>query len=677
MTPTQRAAALRTALDRANHAYYVLDAPEISDAEYDRLLRELQELEASHPELRTPDSPTQRIGAEPAAALVKHTHRRPMLSLANAFTPEELTAWEDRNAGLNPEAREGGYTTEVKIDGAAVSLTYEKGRFVTGCTRGNGLVGEVITENLKTIPDLPLVLKGKGHPGLMEIRGEVYFPRAAFSRLNAQRERDGEPPFANPRNASAGSLRQLDPRITRRRRLRLFVFHLEVIEGALKSSRQSQVLDQLEEWGFPVEPHRARCADLAAVQAKVAEYEGLLDTLPFDADGVVVKIDRLTLHEDLGVVGGREPRWAVARKFAPEVAITRLLDIQVNVGRTGALTPYAVLEPVEIGGVTVSTATLHNEDQIEQKEIRIGDWVEVVRAGEVIPQVLGPLRDRRTGHEKTFRMPERCPACSTPVERPADEVIRYCPNATCPGRVLEGIVHYASREAMDIRGLGYERVRQLLDNGLIHDVADLYLIRREQLLELERFAEQLADQLLAGIAASKARPLSTLLFAVGIRHVGKSVAQILARRFGTLESIMAADGETIGEVPGVGPTIAEAVVSFFKEPRNRQLIHRLVEAGVGIPEPDAISAGGPLEGKSYVLTGTLPTLSRGEAAGLIERAGGRVTGGVTRKTDVVVAGADAGAKLERAQSLGIEVIDEAELLRRVGDKALRDGESGA
>jgi len=676
MTPSQRAESLRRSLDRANHAYYVLDAPEISDAEYDRLLRELQALEAAHPELRTPDSPTQRVGAEPAAALVKHTHRRPMLSLANAFTPEELTAWEDRNAGLNPEAREGGYTSEVKIDGAAVSLTYERGRFVTGCTRGNGLVGEVITENLKTIPDLPLVLKGKSHPGLMEIRGEVYFPRSAFTRLNAQRERDGEPPFANPRNAAAGSLRQLDPRITRRRRLRLFCFHLEIIEGTLETSYQWQVLDQLEAWGFPVEAHRARCANLAAVQAKVAEYEGLLDTLPFDADGVVVKIDRLTLHDDLGVVGGREPRWAVARKFAPDVAITRLLDIQVNVGRTGALTPFAVLEPVEIGGVTVSTATLHNEDQIEQKEIRIGDWVEVVRAGEVIPQVLGPLRDRRTGDEKPFRMPERCPACGTPVERPPDEVMRYCPNATCPGRVLEGIVHFASREAMDIRGLGYERVRQLLDNGLIHDVADLYLVRREQLLELERFAEQSADQLVAGIAASKARPLSTLLFAVGIRHVGKNVAQILARRFGTLEAIVAADAETIGEVPGVGPTIAEAVVSFFREPRNRRLIQRLVEAGVGTPEPNAIAAGGPLEGKSYVLTGTLPTLSRGEAAGLIERAGGRVTGGVTKKTDVVVAGADAGAKLARAQSLGIEVIDEAELLRRVGDKALRDAESG-
>jgi len=676
MTPSQRAATLRATLDRANHAYYVLDAPEISDAEYDRLLRELQALEAAHPRLRTPDSPTQRVGAEPASALVKHTHQRPMLSLANAFTPEELTAWEDRNAGLNPEARDGGYTTEVKIDGAAVSLTYEKGRFVIGCTRGNGLVGEVITENLKTIPDLPLVLKGRSHPALIEIRGEVYFARAAFARLNAQRERDGEPPFANPRNAAAGSLRQLDPRITRKRRLRLFCFHLEIIEGSLKASHQWQVLDQLEEWGFPVEPHRARCADLAAVQAKVAEYEGLLDELPFDADGVVVKIDRLTLHEDLGVVGGREPRWAVARKFAPEVAITRLLDIQVNVGRTGALTPFAVLEPVEVGGVTVSTATLHNEDQIEQKDIRAGDWVEVVRAGEVIPQVLGPLRDRRTGKEKKFRMPEHCPACGTAVERPADEVIRYCPNATCVGRVLEGIVHFASREAMDIRGLGYERVRQLLDHKVIHDVADLYHIRRERLLELERFADQSTDQLLAGIAASKGRPLSTLLFGIGIRHVGKNVAQLLARRFGTLEAIMAADDATIGDVPGVGPAIADAVVSFFREPRNRKLVERLVAAGVGTVEPNAISAGGPLEGKAYVLTGTLPNLSRTEAAALIERAGGRVTGGVTKQTDVVVAGADAGAKLERATSLGIEVIDEAELLRRVGDKALRDSESG-
>ena len=666
MTPTARAAELRSLLTRANHAYYVLDAPEISDAEYDLALRELQKLEADHPELQVPDSPTLRVGSEPASALAKHTHRRRMLSLANAFNDEELLAWEERNARINPEVATAGYTTEIKIDGSAVSLTYEKGRLVSGATRGNGQVGEVITANLRTLPDIPLVLSGKGHPALMEIRGEVYFSRDAFARLNAEREKEAEPLYANPRNAAAGSLRLLDARITRSRRLRMFAFHVEVIDGALEARTQWDVLETLAGWGFQVEPHRARCADLEAVRRKVAEYEAVIPTLPFDADGVVVKLDRLALHEDLGVVGDREPRWAIARKFAPEVAVTKLLDIRVNVGRTGALNPYAVLEPVEVGGVTVSNATLHNEDQIRQKDLRIGDWVEVVRAGEVIPQVLGPVVARRDGSERPFEMPERCPVCDTPVEHPADEAMRYCPNATCAGRVLEGIVHFAAREAMDIRGLGYERVRQLLDAGLIRDVADLFGLRVEQLVELDRFAEQSAEQLVAAIAASKARPLSTLLFGIGIRHVGKTVAQLVARRFGTLQSLMAADQEAFNAVPGVGPAIAEALAHFFAEPRNRDLVERLIQAGVETSEPMAISAGGPLEGKNYVLTGTLDGLSRSEAAALIEQAGGRVTTSVTKKTDTVVAGADAGSKLEKARSLGIEIIDEAELRRRTG-----------
>ncbi|HKV76090.1 MAG TPA: NAD-dependent DNA ligase LigA [Gemmatimonadales bacterium] len=666
MTPTARAAELRSLLTRANHAYYVLDAPEISDAEYDLALRELQKLEADHPELQVPDSPTLRVGSEPASALAKHTHRRRMLSLANAFNDEELLAWEERNARINPEVTAAGYTTEIKIDGSAVSLTYEKGRLVSGATRGNGQVGEVITANLRTLPDIPLVLSGKGHPALMEIRGEVYFSRDAFARLNAEREKEAEPLYANPRNAAAGSLRLLDARITRSRRLRMFAFHVEVIDGALEARTQWDVLETLAGWGFQVEPHRARCADLEAVRRKVAEYEAVIPTLPFDADGVVVKLDRLALHEDLGVVGDREPRWAIARKFAPEVAVTKLLDIRVNVGRTGALNPYAVLEPVEVGGVTVSNATLHNEDQIRQKDLRIGDWVEVVRAGEVIPQVLGPVVARRDGSERPFEMPERCPVCDTPVEHPADEAMRYCPNATCAGRVLEGIVHFAAREAMDIRGLGYERVRQLLDAGLIRDVADLFGLRVEQLVELDRFAEQSAEQLVAAIAASKARPLSTLLFGIGIRHVGKTVAQLVARRFGTLQSLMAADQEAFNAVPGVGPAIAEALAHFFAEPRNRDLVERLIQAGVETSEPMAISAGGPLEGKNYVLTGTLDGLSRSEAAALIEQAGGRVTTSVTKKTDTVVAGADAGSKLEKARSLGIEIIDEAELRRRTG-----------
>ncbi|HOX20330.1 MAG TPA: NAD-dependent DNA ligase LigA [Gemmatimonadales bacterium] len=668
MSPAERAAELRRLIDRANIAYYVHDAPEIPDAEYDRLFRELREIEAAHPEIATPDSPTQRIGAEPATALRKHTHLRPMLSLANAFSDVELAAWEDRNARLNADVRHGGYTTEIKIDGAAVNLTYAGGRFVTGATRGNGTVGEEVTANLRTIPGLPLILQGQGHPGLMEIRGEVYFSRKAFERLNADREAAGDPPFANPRNAAAGSLRQLDARITRSRRLGLFAFHVEVVEGTLKAATQWEVLDQLEAWGLPVAPHRARHPDLAAVQQAVARYETMIRTLPFEADGVVVKIDTLPLHDDLGVVGGREPRWAVARKFAPEVAVTRLLEIRVNVGRTGALTPWAVLEPVELGGVTISSATLHNDEIIAQKDIRIGDWVEIVRAGEVIPQVMGPLRERRDGSEVEFAMPEECPVCGTPVDRPADEVVRYCPNVSCPGRILEGIVHFASREAMDIRGLGYERVRQLLDAKLIRDVADLYELDAERLIALERFAEQSAAQLVKSIADSKARPLSTLLFGLGIHHVGKTVAVLLARRFGTMAALRDASEEAINEVPGVGPVIAAAVHHFFRTARNRHLVERLERLGLGMTEPDATVTDGPFTGMTVVLTGTLPTLSRTEATALVERAGGHVSGSVSKKTSLVVAGSDAGSKLEKATALGVPVIDEAELLRRVAPR---------
>lgn len=661
-----RAADLRLQIARANHAYYTLDAPEIADAEYDRLFRELQALEAAHPALLTPDSPTQRVGGAPAESLVKVAHRRPMLSLANAFSDEELDAWEERNARLNPDVVGAGYTTEVKIDGTAISLTYAAGRLASGATRGNGTTGENVTANLRTIPDIPLQLRGQDHPALMEIRGEVYFPLAGFARLNRRREAEGEPLFANPRNAAAGALRQLDPAITRSRRLRMFAFQVEVIEGQLPARTQREMLDLLVGWGFEVEPHRSWAADLAGVKAKVAEYEGLLGSLPFGADGVVVKVDRRDLQEDLGVVGGREPRWAIARKFAPEVAVTRLLEIRVNVGRTGALNPWAVLEPVELGGVTVSSATLHNEEIIAQKDIRIGDWVEVVRAGEVIPQVVGPLRERRDGSERPFVLPDRCPACGEPVERPDGEVMAYCTNPRCPGRIFEGIVHFAGRDAMDIRGLGVERVRQLLDSGLIRDAGDLYRVTAEQLRELDRFADQSADQLVKAIAASRAQPLSVLLFALGIRHVGRNVAILLARHFGSLEALAAADEEAVNAVPGVGPTIAAAVVAWFGDARNRELVERLRAAGLTFTEPTAVVAGGPLSGKAVVLTGTLPTLSRGEATALIERAGGRVTGGVSRKTDLVVAGEEAGAKLAKAQELGITIWDEGQLLQHLG-----------
>jgi DNA ligase (NAD+) len=663
-SPAKRAGELREQLDRANVAYYVLDAPEIPDAEYDRLFRELQALERDHPELKTPDSPTQRVGAAPSSALAKHTHLRPMISLANAFDSEELVAWEDRNARINPDVRKAGYTTEVKIDGAAVSLTYEAGRLVRGATRGNGIIGEDITANLRTIPDVPLALKGGNHPALMEIRGEVYFTYAAFTRLNREREKEGEPLFANPRNAAAGGLRQLDPNVTRKRRLRMFAFHIEVVEGRLAAATHWDVLELLHAWGFQVEEHRARLPDLAAVTRRIDEYERLLPTLPFQADGVVVKVDRVSLHDDLGIVGGREPRWAVARKFAPEVAVTRVREIRVNVGRTGALNPYAVLEPVECGGVTVSNATLHNEDLIAQKDIREGDWVEIIRAGEVIPQVVGPIRDRERG-ARPWKMPDKCPACGTPVERMPDEAMRFCPNASCPGRILESIVHFASRDAMDIRGLGYERVRQLLDAGLVRTVADLYRIRVEQLVTLERFARQSATQLVNAIDASRKQPLSVLIFGLGIRHVGKTVAALLARHFGTLDRLRAATAEDINSVPGVGMVIAEAVTSFFHNPDNQSLVDDLAALGLNLAEPESAPSDGPLRGKTYVVTGTLPTLSRADATRLIERAGGRVAGSVSRKTDALVAGGDAGGKLEKAKELGVQVIDEAELLRRV------------
>jgi DNA ligase (NAD+) len=664
-----RAAALRAQLDRANIAYYRHDAPEISDAEYDRLFRELLALEAEHPALAVPDSPTQRLGAEPASALVKCTHRRPMLSLANAFDEAELTAWEERNARLMPEVRAAGYVTEVKIDGTAVNLTYERGRLVLGATRGNGVIGEDVTANLRTIHDVPLALKGDGFPALAEIRGEVYLPYESFRRINAQREAAGEPLFANPRNAAAGALRQLDPSITRRRRLGFFAFAIESVEGTVPARTHWEELDLLEAWGFPVEPHRAGLPDLAAVHRRIRDYERLLPTLPFQADGVVVKVNLLALHEELGIVGSREPRWAVARKFAPEVGVTQLRDILINVGRTGALNPYAVLEPVEVSGVTVSAATLHNEEIIAQKGLMIGDWVEVVRAGEVIPQVVGALVERRTGAERPFAMPDRCPVCGTPVERPEGEAMRYCPNVSCPSRLLEGLVHFASRGAMDIRGLGYERARLLVERGLVHDVADLYEITAEQLLELDGFARQSADQLVRAIDDSRTRPLSLVLFGLGIRHVGQTVAQLLARRFGTMDALLDAPGDAIEAVPGVGPTIAQAVTAFFQEERNRTLVERLGRLGLTMTEPRATPRGGSLDGKTYVLTGTLPSLSRSEAAALIEAAGGRVSGSVSRKTDAVVAGADAGGKLDKARTLGVEIIDEAELLRRVGRTA--------
>ena len=667
MKPAARAAELRRILERANHAYYILDKPEMSDAEYDRLFRELQDLEAKNPGLQTPDSPTLRIGGEPATGFHKHRHLVPMLSLANAFTEAELQEWEERNARLVPEVKEAGYTLEVKIDGAAVSLTYENGVLVTGVTRGNGTEGEDVTPNLRTVLDLPLRLRGKGWPKKMEVRGEVYLPKSQFAETNKQREKAGEPPYANPRNAAAGALRQLDPKKTRARGLRVFTFQVEAPGQKLDVDSQHELLESLLAWGLPVETHHKRAKDLAHAHKEIEKLEQLLPTLDYGADGVAVKVDNRALWAELGTIGNREPRWSIARKFAPEVQVTKLLEIRLNVGRTGALNPYAVLEPVEIGGVTVSNATLHNAELIAAKDIREGDWVEVTRAGEVIPQILGPVKDKPRGRAK-FQMPEKCPSCGSQVEHPANEVMTYCPNISCPSRILESIVHFASRSAMDVRGLGYERVRALLDAKLIEDVADLYELTPVNLLTLEGFAEKSAQQLVDAIADSRQQPLSALLFALGIRHVGEQGAKLLARHFGTIKALAHASAEEVGEVRGIGPAIADAVAGFFAEPRNRKLIERLEKLGLTLKETATATGPRPLADQTFVVTGTLPTLSRQQARDLIEGAGGHVSDSLSKKTTALVVGADPGSKLEKAKALGVDQIDEAELLRRANRK---------
>jgi DNA ligase (NAD+) len=667
--PATRASELREALNRASHEYYVLDAPVISDREYDQLFRELLDLEAAHPGLRTADSPTLRVGAPPQTALVKHEHLVPMLSLGNAFDDAELEAWQvraTRLAGSDVEA--SGYVTELKIDGAAVSLTYDDGVFVIGATRGNGSIGEIVTENLRTVRDVPLRLAGRAPKGRVEIRGEIYMPFDRFEKMNEARVQAGEPVFANPRNAAAGALRQLDPAVTARRPLRFFGYSAASADAALLPFRtQWDLLEQLAEWGIPVAPNRERCTTIQQVFDWAHRVENVVrGTLNFAIDGGVVKVDSLSLQEELGVVGGREPRWAIARKFAPDIAETKLVDIRVNVGRTGALNPYAMLDPVEIGGVVVKLATLHNEDLIIKKDLRVGDVVQVKRAGEVIPQIIASIPEKSEPRGKPWRMPRKCPSCGTPVERDEEEVAIYCPNVACPGRQLEGLVHFASRGAMDIRGLSYSRIEQLIGEGLVEDAADLFTLEREKLLGLEGYAEKGTDALLAAIEASKSQPLSRLLGALGIRHVGSIAAQLLARHFGTLDALAQADEEEIGAVRGIGPIIAQGVVQYFRNPSAKKLMEKLRKAGVNFTEPRQVAQGGALAGKTVVITGTLPTLSRAKATEVVEQSGGRVTSSVSKATSFLVAGEEAGSKLEKAKTLGVEVIDEEEFLKRVG-----------
>ncbi len=669
----ERAAWLRGALDRASHEYYVLDRPSLSDAEYDRLFRELLALEQAHPALRTADSPTLRIGAEVGAThLAKYAHLVPMGSLSNAFSAEELEDWATSGRDVaGADFDRSGFCCELKIDGASMSLTYKEGVLITGATRGNGSVGEDVTANVRTIRDIPLRLAGTGWPALIEIRGEVYMTFEGFERMNTERVAAGEPVFANPRNSAAGALRQKDPAVTASRPLRFFGYAFAVPgTTTLPFSTQWELLDTLASWGVPVAPQRQHCTALADVHAWAHALETVhRATLAFAIDGGVVKVNALAAQADLGsTAGGREPRWAIARKFAPDISETRLLDIEIQVGRTGVLTPRAVLEPVEIGGTTVTYATLHNFDQIAEKDLRIGDVVQVKRAGEVIPQVLGPVPDKRdSAHPPApFRAPTHCPECGTAVTRGEGEVAVRCPNDRCPARHLEELVHFTARTAMDIRGLSEQRVRQLLEAGLIGDPATLYDLTEGVLATLPRLGDKSAQQLIAAIDASKAQPLSRLLFGLGIPDVGEETAKLLARRFGTMDALKDATAEEIEGIHGIGPSIVASVTGWFAAPENRVLVKTLERHGVNTTEPRRAEAEGALLGKKIVITGTLPTLGRTEARELVEGSGGKVTDSVSKNTDFVVVGADAGSKLDKARTLGVEVIDEAELLRRIG-----------
>ncbi len=669
----------------------MLDRPSLSDAEYDKLFRELQAIERDHPELRDADSPTTRVGADVGEShLAKHTHLVPMVSLDNAFDETELAEWDLRLRKLVGDAVDrDGYCCELKIDGAAVSLTYVNGELKIGATRGNGSVGEDVTANLRTIADVPRRLEGANWPETIEIRGEVYMEFDGFERMNRERAAAGEPVFANPRNSAAGALRQKDPRETAKKPLR-FLGYAFAVPGnpALPFTTQWQLLETLASWGIPTPPHRRQCATLDDVHAWARELETTIrPELPFAIDGGVVKVNRLTLQTELGVVGGRIPRWAVARKFAPDIAETKLLDIEVQVGRTGALTPRAVLAPVEVGGATITYATLHNFDLVAEKDLRIGDVVQVKRAGEVIPQILGPVPERRDGSERRVHAPTHCPVCGSAAVRDEEEVASYCPNLACSGRRLEALAHFVSRAGMDIRGLSYQRLEQLIAAGLVNDAADIYAITVEQLVPKKPPKKRAADDadaadaddlggvvgfqaksataLVEAIAASKQQPLSRLLNALGIRHVGAESAKLLARAFGTMDALQAASAEQIEALHGVGDTMAASVREWFDDPAMQDLVARLAAAGLRMDEPQAANADGVFKGMKIVLTGTLPTLSRPQATELIENAGGKVTSSVSKATDLVVAGEEAGSKLEKAKELGVSVIDEAELLRRL------------
>jgi len=672
----ERIARLRAEIHYHAYRYYTLDDPIISDAEYDQLMQELRRLEEAHPELITPDSPTQRVGAPPRPEFRKVIHPTPMTSLSNAFNEEDMRAWLTRIRRLLPDdlpSEELAFVVEPKFDGLAVALTYEDGMLVRGATRGDGIEGEDVTENLRTVKNIPLRIPvapdGPPAPERIEVRGEVYLPIADFNQLNQEQMAKGERLYANPRNAAAGSVRQLDSRITARRRLAFFAYAVGYLAGGPSFTRHWEALMYLKELGFPVSQDIRRTHDFEEVLRFIREWGERRNHLPYEADGVVIKVDSLALQQRLGIVGNA-PRWAIAYKFPPREATTRVLSIEVNVGRTGVLTPYAVLEPVNVGGVTVRQATLHNFEDLMRKDIRVGDTVIVIRAGDVIPQVVKPILERRPPDSKPYAMPTHCPSCGEPVVKPEGEVAVYCVNAACPAQLVRRVEHFASRGAMDIVGFGERIAEQLVEAGLISDVGDIYSLKdkRERLLQLEGFGEKKVDNLLKAIEASKQQPLERLVTALGIRGVGSVVAKTLVEHFPSLDALAAATEEDLQRVEGIGPEIARSVVDWFARPRHQEVLRKLRAAGVRTEAaPRAVAEGAaPLRGLTFVITGTLPTLSRDQARALIEAAGGKVTESVSRKTDYLVLGENPGSKLERARELGIKIVDEAALRQMIG-----------
>jgi DNA ligase (NAD+) len=654
---------LREEIVYHNYCYYVLDQPEIPDAQYDRLMRELEKLEEQYPELRTPNSPTQRVGAPPLEEFEIVRHTTPMLSLANAFDESEARDFDKRVKKILGSSSDVEYVTEPKLDGLAVELVYEKGQFIVGSTRGDGVNGENITQNLRTVKTIPLQLIRKeiSVPERLEVRGEVIIQLNKFRQLNRKREEIEEPLFANPRNAAAGSVRQLDSKITAGRPLEIYCYGIGEVRGRTFKTHW-EILETFPKWGLRTNPNIRRCKHIEDVIQYYHEINEKREKLPYEIDGIVIKVDRLELQMRLGEIS-RSPRWALAFKFQPKQETTKILEIIVQVGRTGALTPVAVMEPVKVGGVEVSRATLHNQDEIDKKDVRAGDTVIIQRAGDVIPEVVQVITSKRTGGEKKFKMPSKCPVCGAEVMR--EEAIHRCIGLDCPAQLKGRIKHFASKRAMDIEGLGVKLIDQLVDKGLVKDVADIYYLEKEQLIELERMAEKSAQNISDAIEASKTKPLSKFLYALGIRQVGETTAEDLARRFSRLDDFFHLSEEDLREVEGIGPEVSASVYQFFRDKKNKESIERLKKAGVKVIEPK-VKGKGKLAGKTFVFTGALKTFGRDEARDLVESMGGMTASSVSKKVDILVIGEDPGSKFDKAKELGIKILTEEEFKKMIG-----------